>query len=53
MTRVLFVAQDKGGVGKTTLVRAIVELEPNLQIFEVDTTPSYAGVRYQRGRRRS
>lgn len=38
MTRVLLVAQDKGGVGKTTLVRAIVELEPNLQIFEVDTT---------------
>ncbi|WP_237479878.1 hypothetical protein [Lichenibacterium dinghuense] len=38
MTRVLFVAQDKGGVGKTTLVRALIELVPDLQIFEVDTT---------------
>ncbi len=37
MTRVLFVAQDKGGVGKSTAVRALAEAVPGIGLIELDT----------------
>lgn len=36
MARVLIVAQDKGGVGKSTAVRAVAELAPEVAIIELD-----------------
>lgn len=38
MVRVLIVGQDKGGVGKSLLVRALAEAVPAAPIIEVDST---------------
>ncbi len=39
MARVLIVAQDKGGVGKSTAVRAVAEAVPGIGIIELDADP--------------
>jgi hypothetical protein len=39
MHKILSVVQDKGGVGKSTIVRALKEAVPGLSIFEVDSAP--------------
>lgn len=39
MARVLIVAQDKGGVGKSTAVRAVAEAVPGIDIIELDAEP--------------
>jgi hypothetical protein len=36
MSRILFVAQDKGGVGKSTLVRGVAEAIRDVPILEID-----------------
>ncbi|MDX7951248.1 hypothetical protein P7D22_08665 [Lichenihabitans sp. Uapishka_5] len=38
MARILFVAQDKGGSGKSTAVRALAEAVPGIAIVEIDST---------------
>jgi MinD-like ATPase involved in chromosome partitioning or flagellar assembly len=38
MTKVLFVAQDKGGVGKTLISRALAEVIPAAPLIEVDSS---------------
>ncbi|MCB8839362.1 hypothetical protein [Aurantimonas sp. VKM B-3413] len=38
MVRVLLVGQDKGGVGKTLLVRGLAEALPEAPVIEVDST---------------
>ncbi len=39
MARVLIVAQDKGGVGKSTSVRAVAEAVPGIDVIELDAEP--------------
>ena len=36
MVRILLVGQDKGGVGKSTAVRALAEAVPHVDIIEFD-----------------
>jgi len=38
VTRILLVGQDKGGVGKSTAVRAIAEAIPDISILEIDSS---------------
>lgn len=38
MTRILFVGQDKGGVGKSLMTRALAAAIPSAPIFEIDST---------------
>ncbi|MGD0634936.1 MAG: hypothetical protein ABSA13_11765 [Beijerinckiaceae bacterium] len=37
--RILLVGQDKGGVGKSTAVRALAEAVPGVEILEIDVSP--------------
>jgi hypothetical protein len=39
LTRILLVAQDKGGAGKSTAVRALVEAIPQVGLIEIDISP--------------
>ena len=39
MTRVLGIAQDKGGVGKTVISRGLAEVVPGAPLFEIDSSP--------------
>jgi hypothetical protein len=38
MTRILIVAQEVGGAGKSTLVRAVAEAVPDAPLFEIEST---------------
>lgn len=38
MTRILLVSQDKGGVGKSLVARALAEAVPDAPIIEIDST---------------
>lgn len=58
MPRILFVAQDKGGSGKTVLVRALaeclpsgrlIEIEANRRLIELEDRVSFFPVRAERG----
>ena len=48
MPKVLFVGQDKGGVGKSTLVRAVAEVIQDIPILEIDN--SHRLIEFDRGR---
>lgn len=39
MPRILFISQEVGGVGKSTLVRGVAEAVPDAPIFEIESTP--------------
>ncbi len=39
MPRIVFVTQEKGGVGKSTIARALAESLPKSPVFEIDSTP--------------
>src|ERR1019366_6500577 len=39
MTRVLGIAQDKGGVGKTVISRGLAEVVSGAPLFEIDSSP--------------
>lgn len=39
MTNVLLVAQEKGGVGKSLIARALAEAVPGAPVIEIDSTP--------------
>jgi hypothetical protein len=39
MTKVLLVAQDKGGTGKTLICRGFCEILPGAPVFEIDSSP--------------
>ena len=39
MTRVLLIAQEKGGVGKTLVGRGLAEVVPGAPVIEVDASP--------------
>jgi len=48
VTRILFVGQDKGGVGKSTLVRGVAEAIPEVPILEIDS--AHRLIEFDRGR---
>ena len=39
MSRILFVSQEKGGVGKSVLARALAEAIPDAPVLEIDSSP--------------
>jgi hypothetical protein len=39
MTKVLLIAQDKGGVGKSLICRGLAEVVPGAPVIEVDASP--------------
>jgi hypothetical protein len=39
MTRILLVAQEVGGVGKSTVVRGVAEAVPDAPVLEIESTP--------------
>jgi hypothetical protein len=39
MTRILLVAQEVGGVGKSTVVRGVAEAVPDAPLLEIESTP--------------
>jgi hypothetical protein len=39
MTKVLLIAQDKGGTGKTIICRGLCEIVPGAPVFEIDSSP--------------
>ena len=39
MSRLLLVAQETGGVGKSTLTRGVAEAVPDAPIIELESTP--------------
>jgi hypothetical protein len=39
MTKVLLVAQDKGGTGKTLICRGLCEILTGAPVFEIDSSP--------------
>ena len=39
MSRILFVSQEKGGVGKSILARALAEAIPDAPVLEIDSSP--------------
>jgi hypothetical protein len=51
MARVLIVAQDKGGVGKSTAVRAVAEAVPGIDIIELDAEPRLLEFDADRGKK--
>jgi hypothetical protein len=48
MPNILFVGQDKGGVGKSTLVRAVAEAIQDIPILEIDN--SHRLIEFDKGR---
>ncbi len=50
MTKILLIGQDKGGVGKSTLVRAIAEAIPDVPILEIDS--SHRLIEFDKARKR-